>query len=263
MIHFFKLSQLGMLLCVLMTGSAFAQLQPRFHPSEMAPQQVLGSNQGCQSGGCQAGGCSSNSGGCHTSYFDPNCIDHFGRYVRVFGGWNWLDSTDIDLGAVPLSELDFNDGWGMGTAWGKYITPQVRRELEFTFRHNSAAELSDGILPPAAADGSLRSYAIMGNLVRELGRGNRWGLTPYIGGGLGISFIDGDISSGGDDFAIDDTTFAYQGFVGLDRQLGMRAKVFCEYRYFGTGSFDIQGPANVNSDRYSGHNVFWGLQFQR
>jgi opacity protein-like surface antigen len=214
--------------------------------------------------GCQAECCQSTSGaGCQASFFDQGCHDHFGRYWRVFGGWNWLDSAGIELEDLPAAEFDFKQGGGIGTALGKYITPQVRRELEFSFRRNSVAE-SDGDQPgDEVSVGSLRNYAIMGNLVREWRGSNRFRLNPYVGAGLGISFLEGDMVPAEQDYSISDTAFAYQAFAGVDRQIRARTKVFCEYRYFGTSRYEITSPAGVDTDRYSGHNIFFGLQFHR
>lgn len=212
----------------------------------------------CQSG-CQsaAGDC------CQASFFDQGCHDHFGRYLRVFGGWNWLDSAGIELEDLPALELDFKRGGGIGTALGKYITPNVRRELEFSFRRNSAAELTGEGAEGEVPDGNLANYAIMGNLVREWRVPNRFRLNPYLGAGLGISFLEGDIVAAEQEYSISDTAFAYQVFAGVDRQIRARTKVFCEYRYFGTSRYEITSPAGSDGDRYSGHNVFFGLQFHR
>lgn len=219
----------------------------------------------------QRTGCKSN---CNEGYFSPEqcagkcynncCFDDCGRYFRAFGGWNWLDSLETEAGNPQVPGVaESNDGWGMGTAIGKYITPLVRRELEFSYRHNSAAEIGFPMLAPIPLDGNVRSYSIMGNLIRELNIGNQWRLTPYVGGGVGIVFVDGNMTGGGDDYVIDATAFGYQGLAGVGRQIGARTTAFAEYRYLGTSNIDIAGPAATTADRYSAHNLFFGLQFHR
>lgn len=62
-------------------------------------------------------------------------------------------------------------------------------------------------------------------------------VTPYIGGGVGISLLDLDMKRGDEErfHALDtDTQFAYQGIAGLDYAIAPHWSVGREYRLFGT-----------------------------
>jgi opacity protein-like surface antigen len=195
----------------------------------------------------------SNCGSCNDAY---GCSD---RYFRVFGGWNWLQDMDVNFQSTSGTDrATFNDGWAIGGAFGKYITQNTRRELEFTYRNNTPDVIF--IPGPAPVDGVVNCYSIMGNLIYEMPGLQAGGFKPYFGGGLGIAFVEGEM--GGGAITIDDTAFAYQGFVGVDRQLNASTKFFAEYRYFGTSDIDIIAFIPT-TDRYQTNNLFFGLQFSR
>jgi opacity protein-like surface antigen len=178
------------------------------------------------------------------------------RYLRLFGGWNVLEDVEFALQSAQQGEASFNDGWAIGGAIGQYRRENIRGELEFTYRNNTV----DSVLTPSPAplDGLINCYSPMGNLVYESGM-QMGGFKPYFGGGLGIAFLTGELVG----FAnIDDTVFAYQGFIGVNRQLSSEAKLFAEYRYFATSEFDIDGLVST-SDEYQASNLFFGLQLSR
>lgn len=247
---------------------------PQLAPSMVAPScgsDYMGHGScGCGGGngyqGYDQGGCDSCAGGSQVGqdYFDCDASGcgasaecGCGRYLRVFGGWNWLQDVILQIQTAQQFRLGFNDGWAIGGAIGQYMTENSRRELEFTYRHNTI----DGVLTPTPLplDGHLNCYSLMGNLVYELPRLQIAGLKPYIGGGVGVAYVDGEAVGFG---TVDDTVFAYQGFFGVDRQLSGQAKLFAEYRYFGTSEFDIEGPF-PSTDEYQANNLFFGLQLNR
>lgn len=226
-------------------------------PNPMPITSALAGNSG--SGSCDSGcaapvGCAPACGDC--------CPD---RTLRVFGGWNLLENMDVAIGAQAIpAELDFNPGWAMGGAIGKYITCNLRRELEFTYRHNTPAAVQ---FPGGGSDddieGSIRAYSVMGNLVYEAPQLRLGQFQPYVGTGLGVGVVDANMPYAGDNYTIDDTAVAYQGFLGFQRDIGCRAKFFAEYRMFGTDDVDIVGPTATTRDNYLAHNILFGLQINR
>jgi opacity protein-like surface antigen len=226
-------------------------------PNPLPITTALGGNgdaQGCDTGCAAPTTCLPSCGDC--------CPD---RTLRVFGGWNLVENMDarIGTGASP-AELDFNPGWALGGAIGKYMTCNLRRELEFTYRQNTPAMV---VFPNGNFDddieGSIRAYSVMGNLVYEAPHMRIGKFQPYAGTGIGIGVVDANMPFGADTYTIDDAAIAYQGFVGFQREVGSRAKVFAEYRMFGTDKVDIVGPVGTARDNYLAHNVLFGLQFNR
>ncbi len=186
------------------------------------------------------------------------------RYLKLFGGWNWLnDTTDDRVGTnSPFagSALEWNEGWVVGGAFGKRLSQNLSAELEVAYRNNTPDAMAG--LPGVDVSGHINAYSLMGNLVYELGQVA--GLQPYIGGGIGLGFIEGDLTIGGFPFDVDDSSFAYQGIVGVSRQLSARAKLFGEYRYFAATDVDVDmgGFGSFTTD-YEANNFIVGLQFTR
>lgn len=178
--------------------------------------------------------------GGHCGSFCSTCSQYS---LRTFGGWNFLD---IDR--------DFNRGWALGGSVGRYVQPQTRLELEFTYRHNAGNQ-------DAAVQGNLNSYSLLTNLVYELSNLQFWGINPYIGGGIGISLINGSFTDNMLEYRVDDPVFAYQGLAGVQRKIGRNASMFGEYRYFGTANVDFSNTFTAQRNRYSAENVFIGVQF--
>jgi opacity protein-like surface antigen len=214
-------------------------------------------------GGGQAGcdtGCGTSA--CATTACCDCCPD---RFLRVFGGWNQVENMDAALGTAAIpAELEFNPGWALGTAIGKYMTPNLRRELEFTYRHSTpdSVQFGGGNFDDDIT-GNLRAYSVMANLVYELPNVRIGQFQPYVGSGLGLGVIDANFAHGADNYVIDDAAVAYQGFVGFQRDIGARAKLFAEYRMFGTDKVDVAGPLVTTRDNYLAHNILFGIQINR
>jgi opacity protein-like surface antigen len=233
---------------------------PPLVPSMTAPTCGANNDPGC---GCADSYCGNQVGG---DYFSGSCGDECcnsccsDRYLKVFGGWNWLQDLDTNFqtAAQTPGRLSFNDGWAIGGAIGKCMTQNSRRELEFTYRNNTADSISIPAILPVT--GVINCYSLMGNLVYDLQGLTVAGFKPYVGGGLGVAYVDGSFALGG--ITIDDTVFAYQAFAGVDRQLSARAKLFAEYRYFGTSEVEI-GGFPPTADEYQANNLFFGLQLNR
>jgi opacity protein-like surface antigen len=66
---------------------------------------------------------------------------------------------------------------------------------------------------------------------------------------------------------LDDSSFAYQGIVGISTCLNARTEMFVEYRFFETAEFSLDvgtpiGSANFTTDTTS-HDVMFGLRIKR
>jgi len=164
--------------------------------------------------------------------------------LRVFGGWNFLGG-----------DRDFNRGWALGGAVGRSISNHGRVELEFTYRHN-AGDQTAGVV------GNLNSYSLLSNYIHEMKQLQLAGFTPYIGGGVGVSLINGSFQDNMLPLSVDDPAFAYQGIAGVAKKISRRAEIFGEYRYFGTTRVDFSGPFSSERAAYSAENVLIGLQLR-
>ncbi len=185
------------------------------------------------------------------------------RYVKFFGGWNFMEDVDAMFGTANIpGTLDINDGWVFGTAIGSYVAPDLRRELEFTYRDNTGNGLIDGGVMIGDLSGRVQTYSLMGNIIRDF-RSRSGGLKPYVGGGLGIAFVDADLAWMGETFIIDDAAFAYQAIAGVQRPMSHRMSAFVEYRFFGTLDLELESAAGTTRQPYNAHNVILGIQLMR
>lgn len=227
---------------------------------------------GCDSNaGCCGNGCDSGAGcGVGQNYFGGcgDCCDTgCGRYISVFGGWNWLHDLVDDQ--APDTRFTTREGWIAGAALGKDINCNLRREFEFAYRRNTADQLvqtgpNGGTQD---ADGDIKCSSAMFNLLMQPSR-CILGVRPYAGGGLGFGYIDADANVGRTLFTSDDLAFAWQLRAGVEKQINCRASLFMEYRYFAIPDADFQAtvpggaPTQIQAD-YEAENLVFGINFRR
>ena len=121
-----------------------------------------------------------------------------GFYIGVEGGLNWMFNTTI-LGAVNVTP---QTGWAAGGMIGyDFVGPRV--ELEGVYRQN---QRTSAVLGDRAINNQVGQLGIMANLLYDFMPGSA--ITPYIGAGAGVGFVDSNASLGS-------TVFAYQGIIGL------------------------------------------------
>jgi outer membrane protein OmpA-like peptidoglycan-associated protein len=76
-------------------------------------------------------------------------------------------------------------------------------------------------------------------------------ITPYVGAGAGIAFVDGDSSLGS-------TQFAYQGIIGLGWNVDTNFRINLDGRYYGTTNPSVGGTSWTNNN----FTVMLGLQLK-
>jgi outer membrane protein OmpA-like peptidoglycan-associated protein len=139
-----------------------------------------------------------------------------GFYIGAEGGANWLLNTTIaGVGVTPQT------GWAAGGMIGyDFVGPRV--ELEGIYRQNQFnATLFNG----TAINNQVGQLGIMANLLYDFAPAST--ITPYIGAGAGIAFVDSNSSLGS-------TQFAYQGIIGLGWNIDSNFRVNLDGRYYGT-----------------------------
>ena len=76
-------------------------------------------------------------------------------------------------------------------------------------------------------------------------------ITPYVGAGAGVAFVDSNSSLGS-------TQFAYQGIVGLGWNVDTNFRVNLDGRYYGTTNPSVGGTTWTNNN----FSVMLGLQIK-
>ena len=229
---------------------------------------------------CDACCDSSSGGGCDGigSRFDKlfkkgskNCCDTGNWYVSAFGGY--VDETRNDFSLVTVGpniggiDVDGNfstdSGFGLGTAIGRRFSNGFRIEGDFVYRNQELDNLTSLVNETLSA--RLQTYSLNTNVAYDFRRGSK--ISPYIGGGTGVQFVDIKASDSSFDgqFELAYPTVNFQWFAGASSPINQRTEVFVEYR--GLGTFGIDASASVgadslqaNSSSYQG-SIFSGLRF--
>jgi OmpA-OmpF porin, OOP family len=153
-----------------------------------------------------------------------------GFYIGAEGGLNWLLNTTIANQTVTPQT-----GWAAGGVVGyDFVGPRV--ELEGMYRSNSTSQAffsgSRGLVS------QINQVSAMANLLYDFTPGST--ITPYVGAGAGVAFVDGDSS-------LSSTQFAYQGIVGLGWNVDTNFRVNLDGRYYGTSNPTVSGTTWTNN----------------
>jgi opacity protein-like surface antigen len=188
-----------------------------------------------------------------------------GAYVSIYGGPSFFPDSKITDPAIPSSadlEASLDTGFQIGGAVGYHFNRNFRGELEGYYRRNaldsiSASGTAFGIAlsNTAAVDGHASNAGVMGNVYWDFANSTKF--TPYVGGGIGLSKVDVEISSGGASASDNDTVFAYQAMAGVKYALTSQIAVNVGYRYFATTDPKF-GTTEVENQS---HNVDIGLTY--
>ena len=188
----------------------------------------------------------------------------FMPYVSVFAGASFPNDVNTTrYGTVDLSQ-GLSTGYLIGAAVGVDWGNVVRTEIEVSHNHWNGDALSTGGVPNTGFSSDVSATYLLGNV--WLDWKNDSAFTPYIGGGLGVAFVNFDQTiSGNHGYAGNDTVLAYQLGAGVNFALSQQLSLDVGYRYKGTANFDIHdgdgSPDFVNAHLGS-HNVQVGLTYK-
>ncbi|MCX7366062.1 MAG: OmpA family protein [Alphaproteobacteria bacterium] len=162
-----------------------------------------------------------------------------GFYIGAEGGLNWLLNTTImGNGVNPQT------GWAAGGKIGyDFVGPRV--EIEGIYRENQ----HNVGFPGRSISNKIGQVGVLANLLYDFAPGAT--ITPYIGAGAGVGFIDSDTSLGS-------TQFAYQGIVGLGWNVDTNFRVNLDGRYYGTSNPSVAGTTWSNNN----FSLMLGLEFK-
>ena len=169
-----------------------------------------------------------------------------GVYIGAEGGVNWLlnFTANTNIPAFPTVSVNPQTGWAAGGVIGyDFVGPRV--ELEGVYRWNPT---NIGV-PGTALNNQVGQLGIMANLLYDFMPASV--ITPYIGAGAGLGFVDSNSSLGS-------TVFAYQGIVGLGWMVDTNFRVNLDGRYYGTSNPSINGQQWTNNN----FSVMLGLQLK-
>jgi outer membrane protein OmpA-like peptidoglycan-associated protein len=143
-----------------------------------------------------------------------------GFYVGAGGGGAW------QIGSTPNAST--STGWAVGGVAGyDFVGPRAELNVGYGQIPTSAN------IPGSAINGKVGTLSAMANLLYDFWPAST--ITPYIGAGLGVAFIDSNQSLGS-------TQFAYQGMLGVAYNVTDQFRFSVEGRYFGTTNPGVNVP---------------------
>jgi outer membrane protein OmpA-like peptidoglycan-associated protein len=155
------------------------------------------------------------------SLFSPGQSPTYpGFYIGAEGGLNWL---------LNNNSYSMNTGFAAGGKIGyDFVGPRL--ELEGMYRQNNGSGVvnySNGT--SSFRFGSINQVSVMANALYDFFPGAT--ITPYVGAGAGIAFVDPSIAPG---CTMCSTQFAYQGIVGVGYNMAPGWRLDLDGRYYGT-----------------------------
>jgi len=173
------------------------------------------------------------------SMFSPG-PSYPGFYVGAEGGLNWL---------LNNNSYSMNTGWAAGGKVGyDFVGPRI--ELEGIYRQNNGTGVvgyPNGTF--ASQSGKINQVSVMANALYDFFPGAT--ITPYVGAGAGVAFVDPSISPG---CTMCSTQFAYQGIVGIGYNMAPGWRLDLDGRYYGTTN-----PGQYTNNNFS---VMLGLTYK-
>jgi OOP family OmpA-OmpF porin len=220
--------------------------------------------------------------------------DAASTYVSIFGGASFLQnpglkglshthSTTYTFVSHQSVDTGFKTGYVVGANagidWGTF-----RSEIEFAYHSNNSGKHATlrtlyqyapigGALTTVSqstrevpSDIQLSAYSLMANAWYDFHGFDFAGITPYIGGGIGLAQvqINGKLD-GINLIEKNDYTFAWQLGAGASLPISDSVKLFVDYRYFAADGANLKlrpgfHGGDVDAD-YDAHEVLVGIRY--
>ncbi len=183
---------------------------------------------------------------------DPPVVDDGGLYLSVFGGVLFEDDFNSTIVNGPAAgatySIDLDTGFLFGAAAGVELsgfasgfTPRL--ELELSYRALDVGTVNFSGNGPGAelnVAGDVDTFAIFANALADFDTGGP--ITPYVGVGLGVGFVDYNFSYQTGPLIVNDngsdTDFAAQIIAGFSYELSENVDLLLDARY--SRIFDVE-----------------------
>ena len=192
-----------------------------------------------------------------------------GFYVSLFGGASFLDDVDTEVSLTGYEydySVDTKTGYLLGGAIGMRVWNPLRAEVELSYARWKAKSYEyEGSLTYDAS-GHLSATYLLGNLWIDIPTESA--LTPYVGGGAGVAWVDADTSFNGTALGYGDgqAGFTFQLGAGVKFDLTDWVALDVGYRFKGVLDIDFEDAGGTPADFKGGdlysHNVQGGLVFR-
>ena len=202
----------------------------------------------------------------------------FTRTLTLLGGFNFTnalasprDRFDPEVG-VSFFDSVFNDpetGYAISFAFGRRHSYVLRSEIEIAVRGNDletsgavgVLNQNNLIVPRSSSSSSggeekVNSYSVLKNFIHDFRNNSRY--TPYLGFGIGWSYLDVESSLDGINDGVG--AFTYQAIGGVAATVSRAVDLIVEYRFLGTSEVELDDFGSTIA--YETHNLFFGLKYE-
>lgn len=197
-------------------------------------------------------------------YADPvDSVRSMGPYVSVFAGASWLRDVDTDYNGTGYS-VSTDTGYILGATIGMHVWNSLRAEIEVSHSSWDGNDYSTTGGATGTVDGDISATYLLGNLWWDFDTGTSF--SPYIGGGAGVAWADGDTTFGGNTFGYGDgeAGFAFQLGAGVRFNMTENLGLDVGYRYKSIQNIDFDdsdGGGVYEKGDLNSHNLQVGLTF--
>jgi len=161
-------------------------------------------------------------------------------YGSFSGMISVAEDSAIEADGIDVEELKLDTGFGLAVALGKKFDNSFRGEIEYTYRKHEFADVSDV---------NARTHTMILNMLYDIESGSA--ITPYLGGGLGVGWLED----------ADGSEFAYQFLAGINYAVAERTDLILGYRYAGMTDVDKDFDGVNISSSVDTHNFEFGVRY--
>lgn len=181
-------------------------------------------------------------------YIAPKAIGSLTETGMATSGISDLDTSDFVWGGALAVGYDFNDIFSI----------PLRAELEWNMQSQSKDTLSSGTVSDLMTN--IGTQNLFANIYYDFH--NFTPLTPYVGGGIGLSFINFEANQGSTSFK-DNTTsnFAWHADIGVALSILPSIALDLSYRYNQFGEAKTGGNIPITTDVITAHQAVFAIRF--
>lgn len=174
---------------------------------------------------------------------EPESVRSKAWYVSVFGGGNFITDNVGFTNGITTDDTDFDSGFTLGGAVGYrwhnarlgWLVPRTEFEVNYSENDVDTLDFSgNGIGNEVVnSDSNVSSVSFLANLFFDAPNAFGNGITPYFGGGIGVSVVNHDIiyNAVGANLSDTDSAFTWHLTAGASIDINDSASVFADIGY--------------------------------
>ncbi len=181
-----------------------------------------------------------------------------GFYVGLNAGVTITNDSDWSSGNSS-GDIGYENSANFGGALGYQGHPNVRGEVEVSYRQADLEDISENGVGTFSLGGDLSTLTVLANVYYDFTTGSEF--SPYISGGIGMASHDAEVNNvagvtltGLND---DDTVFAYQFGAGFSYEINSPTALVIGYRFLGSDDPTFMGQ----EIDYDAHEIRGGVRF--